>query len=115
MYCPKCKAEYREGYTHCTECGCPLTTTPPSSEDPLQSHPEPAFLCDAANDFEADIIVSKLAAEGVQAYKRYRGADSYNRILLGRTILGVEILVAADDFEEAQNILSPFGHSENDK
>ena len=114
MYCPKCKAEYREGYTQCAECGCPLTAAPPSPKEQVLSHPEPALLCDAANDFEADIIVSKLAAEGIRAFKRYRGADSYNKILLGRTILGVEILVAANDFDEAQNVLFPSDLSETD-
>jgi len=24
MFCPKCKAEYREGFMHCADCGLPL-------------------------------------------------------------------------------------------
>ena len=106
MYCPKCRSEYRKGFTRCSECGCPLVER--LSADPVtdqREHAEPRFLCEAANDFEAEIILSKLKAEGIFAFKRYRGSDSYNKILLGRAILGVEILVSEADFEEAQNIV----------
>lgn len=33
MYCPKCRSEYREGYTQCDECGVPLVAElPPEPE-----------------------------------------------------------------------------------
>lgn len=34
MYCPKCRAEYREGFTRCSDCGLDLVEVlpPPSSE-----------------------------------------------------------------------------------
>lgn len=106
MYCPKCRSEYRKGFTRCGECGCPLVERLPDElgSDP-RAHIEPRFLCEAANDFEAELILAKLKAEGIFAFKRYRGSDSYNKILLGRAILGVEILVSESDFAEAQDIV----------
>lgn len=106
MYCPKCGNEYREGFSLCSDCGCRLEETPPvPPEKPAQDLGKPLVLCTAADDFEAEIILAKLRAEGVFAFKRYRGPDGYSKILLGRTILGVEILVSENDFEEAQDIV----------
>ena len=33
MWCPKCRAEYREGVTACAECGVPLVKTLPAQVD----------------------------------------------------------------------------------
>lgn len=29
MYCPKCRAEYRQGFTRCTDCDADLVDSPP--------------------------------------------------------------------------------------
>jgi hypothetical protein len=36
MYCPECRAEYRDGFTECSDCRIPLLagTPPPSAFDP---------------------------------------------------------------------------------
>ena len=33
MWCPKCKAEYRDGITICADCGCPLVKELPVEID----------------------------------------------------------------------------------
>ena len=37
MYCPQCRAEYREGFTECADCHVPLLAgaRPPESPDPF--------------------------------------------------------------------------------
>jgi hypothetical protein len=32
MFCPKCRAEYRPGFTHCTDCDVDLVTELPNPE-----------------------------------------------------------------------------------
>jgi len=33
MFCPKCKAEYREGFTHCLDCDVDLVASLPKEEE----------------------------------------------------------------------------------
>ena len=108
MYCPKCKAEYREGIEVCPECDCPLENAVPEGDEAFEPdiNEKGVEVYNAVDEFEADIIISKLMAEGIYAYKAYKGIDSYNKILLGRTLLGVKIIVGESSVEEARIILS---------
>jgi hypothetical protein len=35
LICPKCKSEYQEGYTVCSDCQCELVKVPDDKEDPF--------------------------------------------------------------------------------
>lgn len=105
MYCPICKSEYRDEITRCSDCDCDLVENLPKEEPEFDPNKRPTCIYIASDEFEADIIISKLRAEGIYAFKRFRGTDDYNRILFGRTVLGVEVLVAQSDEENALEII----------
>lgn len=111
MFCKNCKAEYIEGISICPMCEVELVEE--LEEDKTIEKPEDIFnpnekICVvtvAADEFEADILIAKLLSEGIYAAKRFRGTDGYNRIVFGKTILGVEILTAESNLEKAIEIL----------
>ena len=39
MYCPQCRAEFREGFTECSDCHVPLRAGPPPPEPPSRFDP----------------------------------------------------------------------------
>lgn len=67
------------------------------------------YLCDAHTSFEADIIESKLRAEGIPCVKNYRGASNFMEIALGsNTIQEIQIYVPEEMLEAAKRRSSLF-------
>ena len=64
------------------------------------------YLLSAQNSLEADIIESKLRAEGIPCVKNYRGASNFMEIALGsNTIQDIEIYVPEEMLERAKDAL----------
>lgn len=107
MFCPKCRYEYCDGVRICPDCGEELVEILRDEDVTFDPAEEICVVCSAADEFEADVIISKLRAEGIYAARRFRGSDDYNRIIFGRTILGVDVLVGRRNLDKAVEIISP--------
>lgn len=67
-----------------------------------------AYLCTVSDSMEADILVSKLASEGIPALKKFVGSAAYLELVFGRnTAGGIEIYVPEQALEDASNIIVP--------
>src|SRR5688572_30610020 len=67
MFCPQCKAEYRQGYTRCSDCGVPLVSVlPDSEEEPAPDHETPVEIFSASDTFEAETVKGLLEANGIK-------------------------------------------------
>jgi len=60
-----------------------------------------AFLIQANNENEANIIESILDSEGIPVHRRYREAGDYLKIYMGMTNFGVDIYVPENRIEQA--------------
>jgi len=70
MFCSLCKAEYRQGFTHCSDCRVPLVATEAAAEAvPVQ------LFWDGDNGREAERILDALADAGIP-YKSQEGLKS---------------------------------------
>lgn len=124
-WCPKCKVEYREGFTHCNDCGAELVNEPENNskekKDPPTKSPrinkgqnrktkikliEEVFLVNVGNEVEIAYITSMLEQEGITYRIVEVDAGQYLRIYLGRSYYGYSVLVALQDYEKARTIVN---------
>jgi|GEM_PF-659989 len=64
------------------------------------------YLTTAKTSFEADIIASKLEAEGIPCVKNYRGASNFMEVALGsNSIQDIEIFVPESTIDKAREAL----------
>jgi hypothetical protein len=105
MFCPQCKAEYRVGFTRCSDCGVELVDLLPAEPvepaeplDPrrdLDSSLEFVVIRTYANQLAADIARAMLESAGIEPM--LRPETYYGRI---------DLLVKSDDARDADDILS---------
>lgn len=117
-WCPKCKAEYREGFTECSSCHVPLVDElPEENEVPEQEQyvlpdgmEKPIAVYTAKNRLEAETVCDLLRDHGIVTIDRpaafrqiqdYSGADAR---------FGVEILVDASQTAQARALIDEMNH-----
>jgi hypothetical protein len=104
MYCPQCKAEYRVGFTQCSDCHVALVDHLPV-ERPVEHEPDVQFVVIRTypSVIEADLAKNALGAAGIKSMVRAEGAVRRN--YLGLDLHTVELFVRADEAEDADRIL----------
>jgi hypothetical protein len=96
MFCPICRAEYREGFRECTDCDCDLVET-------LEPLPEvPGFVKLATLFSEGDIAVIKASLDETDIVYYLDGEQSHR---LAPVPLAARLMVRKDCQEEAESIL----------
>jgi hypothetical protein len=107
-WCPKCGAEYREGFSECADCGAALVDAPPAPKPPEQTHHhvDGSFSPDddtvellRTNRLEAEVIAARLQSEGIPAV--VFDADPYGSGPLLTSSEGVRVMVRRADLEVA--------------
>lgn len=120
MICPKCKAEYREGYTVCTDCEVALVET--LSEEDEEPEPDLKLVTVFDTGEPADVLVAKsiLDAEGIEYFAKDEGVqDLFGAGRLGsgfNTMAGqVEIQVRPEDADRARELLERLDEAEEEE
>jgi hypothetical protein len=100
MYCPKCRAEYREGFTNCSDCHIPLVRELGPATDDRPEFVEYEEVMSTFNPFDIAMIKSLLDGEDILYF--FQGEQfSYVRPLADP----VRLMVAKEDVEAAGEIL----------
>lgn len=66
MICPKCGAEYREGYTRCADCDVDLVPPPPPPGPDERANIELVKIFEAGNPALISVVESLLADAGIE-------------------------------------------------
>lgn len=123
-WCPKCKTEYRDGFTHCNDCGAELvdeTENRPEEEKDRHArikkeqkiqtkieYIEEALLVNVNNEVETAYITSMLEQEGIAYRMVDEDVGQYLSIVHGRSFLGKNIYVSAEDIDKANKIMDSY-------
>ncbi len=108
MFCPQCKAEYRVGFTRCSDCGAELVDhLPVESPSPYEPEAQLVVIRTYPSVIEADLAKNALGAAGIESVLKREGGIRRN--YLGLDLHGVELVVRSEDAEDAEKILDMAG------
>ena len=113
MFCPKCKAEYREGFFICAD--CKIALVPELLPEP-ELPPEPEQYVEHINLVSIETYPYRPEAEMVKGLLSANGIVSIIQDGLeaaGGADLNVQLLVKEEDVEEAKNILNEIKEPNN--
>lgn len=110
-WCPNCKTEYREGFTHCADCGAALVQTLPDEAPEPETLDRPAeavMLMHCPSTLEADATVALLQSFSIPCFVQPdMGAE---KAYTGFCLTGGSIFVEKTRLEEAREIVEGFRH-----
>jgi hypothetical protein len=102
-WCPNCGTEYEPGVAQCADCGATLVDQPPAG--PGDPNEPTVVVLEARSVTEAQVAEATLEAEGIDAYVQTTTSPSLNVGVMGDDVPELEVVVAADDAERAEQIL----------
>lgn len=98
MFCPKCKSEYREGFTVCADCNIALIEELPPEKEPVFVEYEEVL--GTYNPADIMIIKSILDAENITYY-----FNAEHFMYVRPMAEPARLMVAKEDVETAKEIL----------
>jgi putative signal transducing protein len=105
MFCPQCRAEYREGFVECSDCHLPLVAQLPADRemDSETDHPELVVVRTFSTVIDAELAKSALDSVGIECMVT---SDDKARNTPGMAFTrGVHVLVKAEDLDAANDVL----------
>jgi hypothetical protein len=109
MFCPKCKTEYRVGFSRCADCDVVLIPELSPESEPSEEYVDLIDVRTFSSRHDAELAKGFLESHGVNAvvsgddYGGIHPALSYSR--------GVRVLVKKEDVENAKGIISNAANS----
>ena len=109
MFCPQCRAEYREGFFRCSDCDIPLVDQLPDrpvtdrQAGSETDHPQLVVLRTFPTVVDADLAKSALESVGIDSMVRTDNKGGQTPGLAFSQ--GIELLVRADDVGAANDML----------
>jgi hypothetical protein len=110
MFCPECRAEYREGFAVCADCRADLVPTLPEDVHDERPDMELVSIFDSTNPALIGVAKTVLDAAGIEFLVV---GDDGARMFSGNPFLGrVRLQVEKKLAEEAEALLSEISESE---
>jgi hypothetical protein len=107
MFCPECSAEYRAGYTRCSDCDVALVSALPPEEMDTDHGSEVVTVFVTRDIVEAETVKELLEANGIEVH--VNGESSPLPGVPGE----VRLIVTADDADRANRAIEEFSLEED--
>jgi len=113
-WCPKCKKEFREGFTRCSDCDTELVNQLEQIKSDKENTENDTFvfLINVKDEIEYKLLEAKLKQASIPILKKYREAGGYLTILTGNPLFGIDIYVPSKLLETAKEIIKPYNENE---
>ena len=109
MFCPKCKVEYREGFSTCEDCGIDLVPELFPEPEPSVEYIDFIKIITYSSRYEAELAKGFLSVNGINAVVF---GDDYGGLQPALSFsTGVQLLVKEEDVEKAKKILHDAGNT----
>ncbi len=114
-WCPKCRSEYRTGFTHCADCDAELVDVlPPETETENETNDSPEFiefekevvLETFDNNIEYMYVASMLDELNIPYHVRSKGGATLKDIYTLNVRIEKTICVDDKDFSRAEEVLA---------
>ncbi|OGO76687.1 MAG: hypothetical protein A2Y23_10860 [Clostridiales bacterium GWB2_37_7] len=105
MRCPKCNLDIDENIMSCPMCQTKLLEQLQEEKSEKEGTVGTALLLTAKDEIQANIVESLLKAYGIPLSRKYKGNDTFGKIVLGLTVNGIDLYVPKSAFEEAKGII----------
>jgi hypothetical protein len=106
MFCPKCKAEYREGFTRCTECNAALVASLPTDQS-VADKQDLAVAWRGTDPSAFSAALAELQGAGIPSYQISDHDQLTFELAIPRP--QYKILVRKEDLQVARDLVEPFG------
>jgi hypothetical protein len=102
-WCPKCGAEYVEGFFKCSDCDCELVDALVQSN--TEDYDEEKFLMTVNDSMEAELICGFLKENNIPALLKHRESGAYLELYCNLTFFGIDIYVPSRLWAEAKELI----------
>ena len=113
-YCPRCRCEYRPGFTVCADCGVDLVYELPPEEASREPEveprlgPDPVEVFASARETDAEIVRGLLASCGMPVRVWSSGLDGADgrTSIVRHSAFPFRVMVSRDDAEAARELIA---------
>lgn len=106
MFCPECKAEYREGFTRCTDCDVALVDSPSEGQTGADME-DPVVVWRGTDPSAFSAALAALKEAGIPSFE----ISDHDQLVWGLAMPRprYRIMVKRMDMEAAERLVEPFG------
>ena len=115
-WCPKCRTEYRDEFTHCADCGAELVDElPPEETEAAQAPLQQVYLTTIQSDQEFELFTGLLHMNRIPFYSIDKDTGSYMRIYMGFSVYGQDVYVMPQHYAVCSQLLAQMQGSYSDE